>query len=142
MTAAANSKYGYTFRDGASLAVATGNYNSTVVPVEFLNSVQNLIQQVAAVRARSIKERLPAGADARSGFAPEPSNVFYVRTSQFIEPGLYRLQKSWEQPPADPGLAPDRCVGLLTDLGFAVSESHRVLTEGEYREYVQNPAGR
>jgi len=64
--------------------------------------------------------------------------AFFIRSVQFIEPGVYRLQKSWEQTAVDASLPAGQCVGLLTELGLAVVQENKVLTSTDLKQAQNN----
>jgi len=134
----AHTQYGYQFTDGCKLAMASGSYNSTQVPVAILNTVGNLISALGEVRSRAL-----GGAGGGGGGAPamidttDPS-ILYIRRETYIEPGLYRVQKSWERVAgeAGAGVEPDKCLGLLTELGLSVGHCTTVLTAAQYDQLL------
>jgi hypothetical protein len=130
---AAKTKYAYGFADGSKLAWAEGNYNATEVPVKFLNTVQNLIGAISSVRLHALKALTGGGVGGKFQLDTTDTTLLYIVIEQKIEPGLYRLQKSWGRAAsaADAGLAPDQCLGLITELGFSVRTSTRILTVAE-----------
>jgi hypothetical protein len=130
---AAKTVYQYSFADGSKLSAAGGAYDATDVPVKLLNTVQNLIGAAAAIRSAATKNSLTGdttGGKAKLTLDKDDTSVVYLVIQQHIEPGLYRLQKSWERvaAQAEPGMAPDRCLGVISELGFSVCASTRILT--------------
>jgi hypothetical protein len=133
---AAEGKYDLHFTDGWSLDSMTGEWNATQVPVRILQSIQNAIGALSQFEQKSIPAlrqapAAPAPAAPKDKFAetPVPSEIRFEITREYaIEPGIYRVQKSWERLPAGPpdALSQEAAFGLLKDLGLPVVESNSV----------------
>ncbi len=140
----AKTKYKYTFNNGTDLVTMAGSYDGTDVPVQIVATVGRLVQAVGAVATERLND-LPvkaAGAmlyDTSAKAAPD----FYVRTEQVIEPGVYRVQKSWERAAAAPveGLSAEQACGLFADVGLTVVETVSVVTAAQHDQAVLPPGG-
>lgn len=115
-------KFELHFRDGWQLSSTKGTWDSTEVAVRMLQSVSNAISAAAAVQKTAL-DKLPAPAapgtaDAMEKVANAGATVVIVRRKSYIEPGLYRLQKSWEMQGDEP--QDQLGDGLLSSLGLPV----------------------
>jgi hypothetical protein len=130
----AQAKYEYSFANGCTLAEAGGSYNATVVPVAILQTIQKAIGAAGELQKQAL-ESLPIPAPPQGPRAEvDPSKIYYVVRQTFIEPGVYRLQKSWEVQAAEAEghVEPCRAGGLLTEMGLPVEECALVLTREQY----------
>jgi hypothetical protein len=129
----AKTKYKYTFRNGTELESMAGSYNATDVPVKIVETVGRLVQAVGEVAKTRLTD-LPVGARAMIDMTAKPTAAFYLRVEQGIEPGVYRVQKSWERAAAEPldGLAPDQVCGLFAEIGLPINETVSVITGTEH----------
>src|SRR5581483_5250210 len=105
---------------------------------------QNLIGALTSVRNKALQTAGGGGGGARSLVDTTATSVFYVYTSHFIEPGLYRIQKSWERQVAEAGPepSPECCHGLLTEMGFTTGAVTSVLSAADFAKAVgETPPG-
>lgn len=125
---AAYGKYELKFADGWQLRSVSGTWDSTEVAIKALQVLSNAVSAAAEVRSEQLT-KLPVkrpGADVTSQAVGQP--VYAVRVvSTYIEPGVYRLQKTSEKT----AVAPDAGAacpegGLLSDLGIPVVTDVRV----------------
>jgi hypothetical protein len=130
----AKSDYTYHFSDGWSLDNVSGTYNATDVPVQILKTLGNIINQASAYEVESIKARMKTAATKEEGTkdaTPVNEEVrFDIQRVRRIEPGVYRIQKSWERVAAAPpthAITPDLASSLLSDLGLPVVETVQVV---------------
>jgi hypothetical protein len=135
----AKSQYNYHFTDGWSLDNVSGTWNATDVPVRFLQTLGNIFGHAASFEQDRMKaEKMPAAGTPLAGaldLVPARNEVrFEVRRVLRIEPGIYRIQKSWERvaaapPPAE--MPPDLASSLLSDLGLPVVETIQVVKSNQ-----------
>ena len=136
----AQTQYDFSFSNGM-LVEAAGSYNSTAVPVQILKTVQQLLGSQAQLRKDELENLpIPGAPGQEQGGAKDaidPATVYYVYREAYVEPGLYRVQKSWERQAAEAeaGVAPERAQALLADMGLPVRHDVRVLTATEFRTY-------
>jgi hypothetical protein len=139
----AKTKYHYTFRNGTDLETVSGTYNAAEVPVKIVETVGALITAVGEV-AKTRLQSLPAGgARLAVEVGPQvPDADFYLRREQSIEPGVYRVQKSWERAAAVPleGLPCDQLCGLLSDVGLPVVDSVAVIDAATHKAETEPAA--
>jgi hypothetical protein len=139
----AKTKYKYNFRNGTELESFSGNYDATDVPVKIVETVGRLVSAIGEV-AKTRLQNLPPGASARGFYAGQgqPSSDFYLRIQTSIEPGVYRIQKSWEiAASADLDSMPaDHLCGLFAEIGLPIVESISVVTGAEHDAAVNPPA--
>src|SRR5262249_61258927 len=111
-----------TSRTAPDLEPMAGSYTATDVPGKIVETGGRLARAVGEV-ARPRLTDLPIGA-ARAALldlTAQPAADFYVRVERAIEPGVYRVQKSWEVAAAAPldGLPPEQVCGLFAAAGLA-----------------------
>lgn len=138
----AKTKYQYIFRNGTELASISGSYNSTDVPVAIVETVGSLIKAAGEVAKTAIGNPAAlAGAKSSLTGRDETIEQFYIKSEYFIEPGIYRLQKSWEEAAgaAVADLDPDERAGLFSRLGLDVAPVASVLTPGQYEAETKPP---
>jgi hypothetical protein len=117
----AYSKIDLHFADGWQLQEAGGSFDSTEVAARVLQSLSSAISASTEVQAAALKKlpATPAGgpssADILGNAKERDEVVVLVKESQYIVPGIYRLQKSWEM--ANGANGPR---GMLTNLGLPV----------------------
>lgn len=142
----AKTQYKYNFSHGTQLDTFSGSYSSVDVPVAIIETIGKLL--TTALPALTGKPMGGGGgAAAKTGAKAEtaepevPQPDFYVKRTLFIEPGVYRLQKSWERVAAEadgmppPNVAP----GLLADMGMTIREVNSVLTKAEHDNETKPP---
>lgn len=113
----AKSAFRLNFKDGYDLTHAGGNHDSTTVALEVLNTVQTAIQAAQTVGSAGIKARAKAlggGGGDGAKLVLDQKLVWTLVETTSIRPGLYRLNKPWED---DGGPQPTGC-GLLAQLGL------------------------
>lgn len=139
----AKTKYRYTFRNGTDLETVSGSYNATDVPLKIVETVGTLITALGEV-AKTRMGAIPGGAAAKasltvSGLVETP---FYIRIDQSIEPGVYRVQKSWERVAGTPltGLPMDQLCGLFSDVGLPVTPSVSVIDAATHKAETEKPS--
>ena len=95
----AKTQYQYTFSHGTELDTMSGTYGAVDVPVKILETIGNLITAAGSVATQKLTGGGGAAKSASSsGFGGTgDAPTFYIRTKLVIEPGVYRLQKSWER---------------------------------------------
>ena len=83
------------------------------------------------------------GGGVLAALSKTPGIEYYVKTQQFIEPGVYRLQKSWERvaDAASGAVSPEEVSGLLGDMGLEVKTVSSVLTPTEHTNETKPPSG-
>ncbi|GAC1463480.1 MAG: hypothetical protein NVSMB9_01030 [Isosphaeraceae bacterium] len=130
---AAYNKYELHFNDGWALDGYSGNFNATQVPVAILQTIQHILGVAADYQAAVLKANPSGGksmgaADVMAtGRVPNNEVLFYLQKRLQIEPGVYRVQKSWERVAVpDRAIAPTVASGLLSDLGIPVVETTQV----------------
>ena len=138
----AKTKYKYTFRNGTDLETMAGAYDGTDVPIEILNTVGSLVKAFGAVAQTRLNPSGAAGAAALTLQANQQAADYYVRIEQAIEPGVYRVQKSWERAAAAPldGVTPEQACGLFADVGLPILETTSVITADQYNTFNPPPA--
>jgi hypothetical protein len=132
----AKTKYRYVFRNGTDLESVSGSYNSVDVPIKIVETVGALITAIGGVA----KARL-GGADAGGttrlslGVTGLVETPFYIRFEHCIEPGVYRVQKSWERAATTPlaDLPADQLCGLFADVGLPIVESVAVIDRATHK---------
>jgi hypothetical protein len=124
-TFVAKSKYDLHFIDGWQLDSVNGTWNATELPIRILQSITKTIKAAEALQlqametAAKVRAKGPR-AEERANVELEPVLVTLTR-HYYLEPGVYRVQKSWERQPCDAptvGLT----AGLLTDMGLEVRQ--------------------
>jgi hypothetical protein len=130
---AAYSKYEMHFNDGWALDGYSGNFNATQVPVAILQTIQHILGAVsdlesAMIQGRPAAKKLGGAADVAASEKAAADEVwFYLQKVMQIEPGVYRVQKSWERvAPPRGAIEPAAASGLLADLGLPVVETIQV----------------
>jgi len=132
----AKTQYKYAFAHGTELDTAAGTYSAVDVPVKILDTIGNLINAAGALTTQRInnppaKPATPAlGGTGGADIQP----MFYIKRLDYIEPGFYRLQKSWERAHAisQGQVAPEVAQGLFSDLGLVVQSSSSVISAAQY----------
>jgi hypothetical protein len=127
----AKTKYQYVFRNGTSLAAVSGDYNATDVPVKIIETVGKLLSTAAELAGPKLAGApTHATSGARAPGQGARSAPYFIKLETIIEPGVYRVQKSWEQvaavPPED--LAAEDVGGLFTEIGLKPVVVSSVLT--------------
>jgi hypothetical protein len=144
----AKTKYKYTFRNGTELAGMAGSYNSTDVPVMIVETVGSLLQAAGQVAMTAIQPasaltqaasspttRMNYGAGGKTDPDPNPNPIrYYVKIEHVLEPGIYRVQKSWERAAAMPldGLKPEQFPGLFADVGLEIREVTSIIASAQH----------
>jgi hypothetical protein len=131
-------KYKYTFRNGTELVSMAGSYDATDVPVKILETVGKLVEAAGAIG----KAKLGGGvakADLALTTAGGGTANFWIRTERAIEPGLYRIQKSWERIRGTKveEIQPDHACGLLSDVGLPIVTSVSVIDKLQHEKEIQ-----
>lgn len=127
----AKTKYQYRFRNGTELQSAAGAYDATDLPVKVIETVGALVNAAASVA----KTRINPGGAAALGLTSDTGVQadFYIKVELAIEPGVYRVQKSWERAAATAaGLSADQVGGLFGDIGLPLVASQAVITASDY----------
>jgi hypothetical protein len=124
---AAKSAYDLHFTDGWQLDSVNGAWNSTELPVRILQSIGKVIRVAEALQLQALQA--PAASFAAptahaQNFAGRPIIVNITRR-YYLEPGIYRVQKSWEKHPAECTTV-GAAAGLLTDLGLEVRQAVQI----------------
>ena len=123
----AKSAFGLAFKNGTELVEVQGEHDTTTVALSFLNLLQTAIgaasgieQQRAANQAKSLQTGSSSAKAALADLEAEARQskvaVWQMVERVSIKPGIYRLNKPWENSD-DPGLHPVGC-GLLAKLGL------------------------
>jgi hypothetical protein len=120
------SAYQLYFKDGWQLTDVSGEFDSTAVPLEILNFIDNAITAAKNVATAGIDQqaRILGAADV-SGNTPSLTagrTVYQVITSTYLKPGVYRINKPWECDQDHPATG----CGLLANMGLATFEATRV----------------
>jgi hypothetical protein len=100
------------------------------VPVKVIETVGALIQAAGAVAKQQIKpDAAISGAPSLLSAVDGNPIRHYLKIQNVIEPGVYRLQKSWERAAATPtdGLGMDEVHGMFSDIGLEVIEVRSIL---------------
>ena len=119
----AYSKIDLHFADGWQLREAGGSFDSTEVAARVLQSLSSAISAATEVQTASLKKLpvapagSPSSADMLASARDRDEVVVLVKESQYIVPGIYRLQKSWEM--ASESHNPR---SMLTNLGLPVHD--------------------
>jgi hypothetical protein len=121
----AKSSYSMKFKDGWQLVGVNGEFDSTTVALELLNTIDGAINTAKSIATAGLDTQASiAAARVRAG-APngkQGENVYVfceVRRTKTIPPGLYRLNKPWEMTEM---ARPVGC-GLLVSMGFRTVET-------------------
>ena len=124
-TIAAKSAYDLHFTDGWQLESVNGAWNSTEVPIRLLQSITKVIKAAEALQLQAIgtapKGPSPPPFTGKSNIWNLPAKVFVTRT-YYLEPGIYRIQKSWERQPSEVNSVA-AAAGLLSDLGLEIGQN-------------------
>jgi hypothetical protein len=120
-------KYQLNFKDGWQLAGVGGSWDSTEVPVRILQSISNAISAAAAIEKKALttlpitpEELRQFGLQAGRGVRDaDESPYVLITTTEYIPPGVYRLNK-----PKEAGRA-GGC-GLLSELGIPTQTDPKV----------------
>jgi hypothetical protein len=118
----AKSAYGLAFRGGWELTHVGAEHDSTAVPLELLNFIDNAVNAAKSVAATALN---PAGAGAAGTdgaaareakqFRRDPRKFYYLRVKTVLKPGVYRLNKPWE---IDEAACHGTGCGLLAKIGL------------------------
>jgi hypothetical protein len=130
-------KYKYTFCNGTELVSMAGSYDSTDVPVKIIETVGKLVEAAGAIA----KAKLGGAAKSELGYAEGGATArFWIRTEQSIEPGIYRIQKSWERAAAVTAapVHPEQVPGLFSDVGLPLVTSVSVIGKDQHDKEVEN----
>lgn len=104
--------------------------------MKILETVGTLIQAAGNIAKQQLNPTAAiGGAGAALAFAPEQKFwTFYIKIEQVIEPGVYRVQKSWERVAATPtdGLGLHEVEGMFSDIGLVVHEVRSVITRDQF----------
>jgi hypothetical protein len=132
-------KYKYTFRNGTELVSMAGSYDATDVPVKILETVGKLVEAAGAVGKAKLGGGI-AKADLALTTAGGGTANFWIRTERAIEPGLYRIQKSWERIGGTKveEIQPDHACGLLSDVGLPIVTSVSVISKDQHDKETQS----
>jgi hypothetical protein len=138
----AKTTYDLSFNNGM-LSEAAGTFNAVTVPVRILQSVQNALGSKSDTVKNSVDSLPIPGTPATGPNAPkfqavDPETIYFVVHESYLEPGLYRIQKSWERCAAEAayGVSPDRAAGLLTEMGIQVHSTVTVLTQADFNARI------
>jgi hypothetical protein len=107
--------------------------------VKLVETVGRLVQAVGEV-AKTGLQTFPVSGTPRGALAvtpPAPDADFYIRIEQAIEPGVYRIQKSWEMaagadPEALKSMPHDKLNGLFAEIGLPIADTVSVITGTEH----------
>jgi hypothetical protein len=149
----AKTKYKYTFNNGTELVSMAGSYNSTDVPVMLVETVGQLLQAAGQIAMTAVQ---PASAlthaaapSGRHNFAADGTKdltnanpiMYYLKIEQVLEPGIYRVQKSWEQVAHTPvgGLSPPQFACLFADIGLEIREVTSIITSTQHDKETAPP---
>jgi hypothetical protein len=127
----AYSKYELHFADGWQLLNAQGSYDSTAIAVAFIKSVGNAITQLANLKTTALGQLAAKSPGAARDLAmksfKEGEVVVLIGRQMYIEPGMYKLLKSWERDTTD-GSPPCHVSGngVLADMGIPVTEDVKI----------------
>src|SRR5262249_31708187 len=129
----AKTHYKYTFSNGTNLVSMAGTYDSTDVPVQIVETIKALVTAAGEVAKTRLATFPITGAPKAAFLAPPPTTTtaaYFLRFEQAIEPGVYRVQKSWEKVAAatTEGLPHGELNGLFAEIGLPVHESVSVIT--------------
>lgn len=125
---AAYGKYEMHFADGWQLNSVSGSWDATQVAVKALQVLGHAVSAAAEVRKEEL-DKLPTESSAGdpSSFARDtiPKQIWGVRIeSLYIEPGIYRVQRTAERSEEAPFVGEH---GLLAQLGFGTVADVQVL---------------
>src|SRR5262249_38221035 len=136
----AKTEYNLVFGDDSTLAEMSGSYDATTIPVAVLKTLQKAITAAGEIRAEEIKKEAPPVTGPKAELF-DLSKVYYICQETYIEPGIYRLQKSGERQAAEApaGITAERATGLLTELGFPVGHCVTILSEKNYQALFPPP---
>ncbi len=126
----AKTKYRYTFRNGTDLETVATSYNATDVPVAIVNTVGALLTALGTATKPGLPTaKAPTGAKESLDVGSVTDAPFYIRQEKSIEPGVYRVQKSWERAAAAPlaELPADELCGLFSSVGLPLVDSVAVI---------------
>ncbi len=137
----AKTKYNYKFTNGTELTSISGSYNATDVPVKIIETFGKLIEAAGSVAKTRINPTGSASTSALLDQSVLPNADFYIKVQQVLEPGMYRVQKSWERTAvkADGGVGPEEACGLFYDLGLPLVTSTSVINAQQH-ETETNPS--
>jgi hypothetical protein len=128
----AKSKYNLQFRDGWELVSVNGDFDSTEVAIELLDTIEQAIKTArkAATPSTTPAKTLPK-VNPNKKFSPGESNkkappqnqtiAIQITEKLIIPPGLYRVNKPWETTDAPPTTD-----GLLAQLGLPTHVEYNV----------------
>lgn len=114
------SSYNLQFKDGWQLAAVNGEFDSTTVAIEVLNTIDSAVQAAKTVATARLPLRYPkppakAPAD-NAALLPDPEHpVIFLEaeTITYLRPGIYRVNKPWEMEGGVPNGH-----GLLAQMGL------------------------
>ncbi|HLJ97542.1 MAG TPA: hypothetical protein VKU02_30560 [Gemmataceae bacterium] len=124
---ASKSSFALAIRNGSELVEVQGDHDSTALPLNILQQIQNAIQ--AAVSSEQSKSQQSSSANQQGGTKPGGVTqetldslragdlVFQMIERTLIKPGVYRLNKPWETDCGGNTVTPVGC-GLLAKLGL------------------------
>ncbi|MCI0637992.1 MAG: hypothetical protein L0Y72_23540 [Gemmataceae bacterium] len=114
---AAKGEYDLAFADGWQLDSVAGSWNSTEVPIKALVTLQGFITNFVKLKKAAL------GVKSLEVTPPTLGTRLFLTRSFYIEPGIYRLQKSWERVAAVNGdTSSEHANGLLSELGLTIAE--------------------
>jgi hypothetical protein len=126
---AAKTKFELHFTDGWQLDSTAATLDSTDVPIALLNLIQNALKATSATQQKAQGTTTSGGAkDEGQGVRGDSHGRLVLVRTFFLEPGLYRVQKSWERT-AGGDQTVDEAMCLLTSLGLEVHEENRILPD-------------
>jgi hypothetical protein len=117
---AAYGKYELKFADGWQLRSVSGTWDSTEVAIKALQTLGKAVKALAEVRQAQLG-KVPKEPEGHYGDRAQGRPVLIARVcSTFIEPGMYRLQKSSERSAGTPCNGSELILehGILTELGL------------------------
>jgi hypothetical protein len=129
------SAYSMSFRDGWELVSVNGEFDSSAVAVEILNTVETAIKanqsvatasferEKAKFEAATAKPKTDTEGDMEKNADPE--NIEYAQriTRTYIKPGVFRINKPWEMDGQIP-----KGDGLLAKMGLSTYQTSSTST--------------
>jgi hypothetical protein len=128
---AAKTQYEIHFTDGWQLDSAGATLDSTDIPIAFLRSIQNLFKLASGQQGTSTTgggAKSPGPADMAPAAEAYGGPLVKIKHTYFLEPGMYRVQKSWERTPGECQSVAG-AVSLLTSLGLDIQEEVSIAPE-------------
>lgn len=116
-------KLALNFEDGWRLSSTQGSFNSTEVPVKIAQTISSAIEAAAEIASSALKT-LPVSPTRGVLDLKElhkGRTLVLISTTQFIEPGIYRIQK-----PSEMRNTADMGQPFLTELGLPISSDTQV----------------